>query len=114
MGRRVKVKLPPLRTRLRKGDKVRVIAGKDRGKEGTVISVLYKKHRVIVEDVNVIKKHQKPVGASEGGIIKKEAPIHISNVMFVCPHCNEPTRIGVRFLEDGKKVRVCKKCGEDI
>ncbi|AEA34322.1 50S ribosomal protein L24 [Hippea maritima] len=103
-----------IRTRLKKSDKVKVIAGKDKGKEGNVISFVPEKDRVIVEGVNVIKKHVKASETTKGGIVEKEAPIHISNVMLVCPHCNKPTRIGVKFLESGEKVRYCKKCGETI
>ncbi|WP_022670805.1 50S ribosomal protein L24 [Hippea alviniae] len=103
-----------IRTKLKKNDKVRVIAGKDKGKEGTIISFVPKKNRVIVEGVNIIKKHVKASATTKGGIIEKEAPIHISNVMLVCPHCNKPTRIGIKFLESGEKVRYCKKCGETI
>ncbi len=101
-------------TKLKKGDKVKVIAGKDKGKEGTIISFIPKKNRVIVEGVNIIKRHQKPTQMSKGGIIEKEASIHISNVQLVCPHCNEATRIGYKFLESGEKVRYCKKCTETI
>ena len=101
-------------TKLKKNDKVRVIAGKDKGMEGTIISFVPKKSSVIVEGVRMIKKHVKASSANKGGIIEKEAPIHISNVMLVCPHCNKPTRIGIKFLESGEKVRYCKKCGETI
>ncbi|WP_025270570.1 50S ribosomal protein L24 [Hippea sp. KM1] len=103
-----------IRTKLKKNDKVRVIAGKDKGKEGNIISFVPEKNRVIVEGVNIIKKHVKASETTKGGIIEKEAPIHISNVMLVCPHCNKPTRIGIKFLESGEKVRYCKKCGETI
>ncbi len=103
-----------MRTKLKKNDKVRVIAGKDKGKEGTIISFVPKKNRVIVEGVRVVKKHVKASASTKGGIVEKEAPIHISNVMLVCPHCNKPTRVGIKFLESGEKVRYCKKCGETI
>ncbi|WP_066640476.1 50S ribosomal protein L24 [Desulfolucanica intricata] len=100
---------------VRSGDTVLVITGKNAGKRGKVISVLPKKSRVIVEGVNIVKRHQKPTQAMpQGGIVEKEAPIHSSNVMVVCGKCSSPTRIGKRILEDGKKVRVCKKCGEVI
>ncbi len=101
-------------TKLKKNDKVKVIAGKDKGREGTIISFVPKKNSVIVEGVRIVKKHVKASSTNKGGIIEKEAPIHISNVMLVCPHCNKPTRIGVKFLESGEKVRYCKKCGETI
>ncbi len=101
-------------TKLKKNDKVRVIAGKDKGREGTIISFVPEKNSVIVEGVRIVKKHVKASSTSKGGIIEKEAPIHISNVMLICPHCNKPTRVGIKFLESGEKVRYCKKCGETI
>ncbi len=100
--------------KVKREDFVVVIAGKDRGKRGKVLRVLPKKHRVIVEGVNIVKKHQKPTATTAGGIIEKPAPIHVSNVMLVCPKCGQPTRVGFTFLEDGTKVRKCKKCGEVI
>ncbi len=104
--------------RIKKGDTVEVIAGKDKGVRGAVLRVIPKKDRVVVESVNVVKKHQKPVQAGRGqvqpGIIEFEAPIHLSNVMIVCTQCGEKTRVGYRVTEDGKKVRVCRKCGADI
>ncbi len=103
-----------MKTRLKKGDKVKVIAGKDKGKEGGIISFIPKKNRIIVEGVNIIKRHQKASQNSKGGIIEKEASIHISNVKFVCPHCGEAVRLGYKYLESGEKVRYCKKCGETI
>lgn len=99
---------------IKTGDKVRVIAGKDKGKEGTVSKVLNAKNRVIVQGVNMIKKHQKASQTNpQGGIIDIEAPIHASNVMLIDPSNNEPTRLGVR-VEDGHKVRFSKKSGETI
>ena len=104
--------------RIKRGDTVEVIAGKDKGVRGAVLRVIPKQDRVVVERVNVVKKHQKPVQAGRGqvqpGIIEFEAPIHLSNVMIVCTQCAEKTRIGYRMTEDGKKVRVCRKCGADI
>ncbi|MEP0763997.1 MAG: 50S ribosomal protein L24 [Chloroflexota bacterium] len=104
--------------RIKKGDTVEVIAGKDKGVRGAVLRVIPKKDRVVVERVNVVKKHQKPVQAGRGqvqpGIIEFEAPIHLSNVMIVCTQCSEKTRVGYRMTEDGRKVRVCRKCGSDI
>ncbi len=100
--------------KVKREDFVVVIAGKDRGKRGKVLRVLPKKQRVIVEGVNIVKKHQKPTATTAGGIIEKPAPIHVSNVMLVCPKCGQPTRVGFTFLEDGTKVRRCKKCGEVI
>ena len=98
-----------------KGDRVKVIAGKDKGKEGEVIRALPQKGRVVVEKVNMIKKAQRPTQANpQGGIMSMEAPLNVSNVMLVCPQCKEATRVGHRFDEAGKKHRVCKKCGKDI
>lgn len=94
-------------------DKVIVLTGKEKGKIGTVLKINAEKSRVIVEKTNMVKRHTKPGGKkAQGGIIEKEASIHISNVMLVCNKCAEPSRIGKRILEDGSKVRVCKKCDE--
>lgn len=99
--------------RIRKDDKVIVLAGKERGKIGTILKVDPEKERVIIEKINMVKKHAKPSAqTAQGGIIEKEAPLTISNVMIVCNKCTEPTRIGKRLLEDGSKIRFCKKCGE--
>lgn len=100
---------------VRQGDTVLVIAGKDRGKRGKVERVYPATGRVLVEGVNVIKRHQRPTRqAMQGGIIERESPIHASNVMLVCPSCNAPTRIARRTLQSGKRVRVCKHCNETI
>lgn len=100
---------------IKKGDTVAVITGKERGKRGRVLSVLAKKDKVVVEKLNVIKRHMKPSKKyAQGGIIEKEAPIHASNVMLLCPKCGKPARIGAQVFEDGKKLRVCKKCREVI
>ena len=100
---------------IRKDDTVKVIAGKDKGKEGEVIRALPQKGRVVVEKVNMIKKAQRPTQANpQGGIMTMEAPLNASNVMLVCPQCKAATRVGHRFDEAGKKHRVCKKCGKDI
>ena len=99
--------------KIKKDDKVILLAGKDGGKIGTVMKVDMKKSRVIIEKINMIKKHSKPSQSNpQGGIIEKEASVHISNVMIVCNKCAEPTRIGKRILEDGSKKRICKKCAE--
>ena len=99
---------------IKKNDKVKVIAGKDKGKEGTVEKVFPSKERVIVKGVNIVKKHQKPTNANpDGGIVEVEAPIHVSNVMLIDPSNNEPTRVGFK-IEDGKKVRVSKKTGKTL
>lgn len=105
--------------RIKKGDTVQVISGNDQGLRGAVQRLLPRKDRIVVAGVNVVKKHQRPVRAGRGevqaGIIEFEAPIHISNVMLVCPQCDEPTRVGfTRQEEDSRKVRVCKACGEVI
>jgi len=98
---------------IKKNDKVMVRTGKEKGKIGTVLNVDVEKERVIIEKTNMVKRHTKAGPKSaQGGIIEKEAPVHISNVLLVCNKCAEPTRIGKRLLEDGSKVRVCKKCGE--
>ncbi|MEW6183973.1 MAG: 50S ribosomal protein L24 [Bacillota bacterium] len=98
---------------VRKGDNVMVIRGKDTGKKGKVLTVFPDRFRVIVEKVNVVKRHSRPTRQMpQGGIIEKEAPIHASNVMLVCGKCHKPTRVGRRILDDGTKVRFCKKCGE--
>jgi len=103
---------------VRKGDRVRVISGKDRGFEGRVIMALPKADKVLVEGANRIKKHTKITstqrGAQSGGIVTQEAPIHVSNVQVVCPTCNKPSRIGHRRDEAGRSMRVCKRCGADI
>lgn len=97
---------------VKKGDKVQVISGKDKGKQGVVLAAFPKKNRVLVEGVNIIKKHSKPTQANpQGGIIEKEAPIHVSNVMALDPKTGVPTRVGYQLV-DGKKVRVAKKSGE--
>jgi large subunit ribosomal protein L24 len=98
---------------IKKGDKVTVIAGANKGTTGEVLEVLPKVNRVIVEQVNIVKKHQKPTNENAGGIIEKAAPIHISNVMLVDPKSGEPTRIGRKEV-DGKLVRYSKKSGEII
>lgn len=101
--------------RLRKDDKVKVIAGKEKGKIGKVLKVLVEKERVVVENVNFIKRHTRPGGKTpQGGIIEKEAPIHWSNLMLMCDKCINPIRVRMQRLEDGRNVRVCSKCGEII
>ena len=96
------------------GDKVKVIAGKDKGKEGVVVKTIAAKDRVVVEGVNIVKKHQKPNNQyPQGGIFELEAPIHVSNVQLLDPSTNEPTKIGYK-VEDGKKVRFAKKSGTTL
>lgn len=99
---------------IRKGDRVKVIAGKDKGKEGKVLRSMPEKERVVVENVHMIKKHTRPSQKNtQGGIIEMEGTIHVSNVMLVCPNCSQPTRTS-RRRDDGVRVRVCKACGKDI
>ena len=100
---------------IKKNDTVMVVAGKEKGKTGKVLKVLPKKDRAVVEKVNFIKRHMRPGAHSrQGGIIEKENPINISNLMLVCGKCTDPTRVGRRVLEDGSRVRYCKKCDEII
>jgi large subunit ribosomal protein L24 len=100
---------------VRKGDTVMVIAGKERGKRGKVLRVFPDKGRVIVERINMIKKHQRPTQKlRQGGIIEREGSLHLSNVMLVDPRSDKPTRVGVRELADGKKVRLARRSGEMI
>ncbi len=101
--------------KIRKGDRVEVRQGKDRGKRGTITFAYPAEGRVIVDGVNIAKKHQKPTRSTQqGGIIDKEMPISASSVALVCPSCGKPTRVGYRFDPDGSKIRVCRKCGGDI
>ena len=100
---------------IKKNDKVMVIAGKEKGKTGKVLKILPKKDRAVVEKVNFIKRHMRPGAHSrQGGIVEKENPINISNLIVVCGKCTDPTRVGRRVLEDGSRVRYCKKCDEII
>lgn len=100
---------------IKKGDIVKVIAGKEKGKQGRVLFVARDKSKVTIEKVNIIKKHMKPSRKqTQGGIIDKEGAVHLSNVMLVCPKCGRRTRLGARVMDDGGKSRVCKKCGEVI
>jgi large subunit ribosomal protein L24 len=100
---------------VRRGDTVGVIAGRERGKRGKVLRVLMDKGRVLVEHVNMIKKHQRPTQKlRQGGIIEREGPLALSNVLLVCARCDKPARTGVKILADGRKVRTCKRCGESI
>jgi large subunit ribosomal protein L24 len=99
---------------IRTGDKVKIIAGKDKGKEGKVLATLPHKERVIVERINMVKKAQRPTQRNQkGGILEIEAPLHVSNVMLICPKCGQPSRMGTR-RSDGSRVRVCKKCNSEV
>ena len=101
--------------KIRKNDTVVVVAGKDKGKKGKVRFTHPKKEQVLVEGINLIKKHARATGqVRQAGIIEREVPIHVSNVMLLCSKCNHPARIGSRFLEGGKKVRFCRVCKEVI
>jgi large subunit ribosomal protein L24 len=100
---------------IRKNDSVMVISGKERGKTGKVLRVLPDQDGVLIERLNIVKRHSKPRGPQQpGGIVEKEAPIHVSNLMIMCDKCNAPVRIGHKELGDGRKVRVCRSCGEAL
>jgi large subunit ribosomal protein L24 len=100
---------------VRRGDTVGVIAGRERGKRGKVIRVMRDTGRVLVEHVNMLKKHQRPTQKlRQGGIIEREGPLALSNVLIVCSRCDRPTRTGVKILGDGRKVRACRRCGESV
>ena len=100
---------------VRKGDTVMVVAGKERGKRGKVLRVIPGKGRVLIEHINMIKKHQRPTQKlRQGGIIEREGPLALSNVLPICARCDKPARTGVTVLADGRKVRTCKRCGEPM
>ena len=100
---------------IRKNDSVMVISGKERGKTGKVLRVLAEKDALIIERVNMVKRHTKPRGTQHpGGIVEKEAAIHASNIMIMCDKCNAPVRIGRKKLGDGEKIRICRRCGEAL
>jgi large subunit ribosomal protein L24 len=101
-----------MKFKIKKGDKVVVISGRDKGKSGEVLSVLRSDERVLVQGVNMMKRHTKPRPGEPGGIVQKEAAIHISNVAHIDPKSQKPTRVGYRILEDGRKVRYAKRSGE--
>ncbi len=102
--------------RIHKDDKVMVVTGKDLGKIGKVVKILRKHDKVIVEKVNMAKRHVRPnpYRREPGGIVEKEMPIHVSNLMVVCTACAKPTRVGYRYTDEGKKQRFCKKCNETL
>jgi large subunit ribosomal protein L24 len=100
--------------KIRKGDRVVVITGKDKGKKGEVLKVMPDENRVIVSGVAVVRRHQRQTAAQEGGIITKEGPIHVSNIALEDPKDGSPTRVGYKFLKDGRKVRFAKRSGEII
>ncbi len=100
---------------VRKNDMVVVIAGKDKGKRGKVLRVIPESRGVVVEKINIVKRHTRPgPTTAQGGVVEKEAPLHPSNVMLICGRCDRPVRTGHSFLADGRKVRVCKQCGESL
>jgi len=104
-----------MRARIKKNDTVMVIAGRERGKTGKVLRVLSSKERALIERLNLVKRHQKPRGPqTPSGIVEKEAPIHLSNIMIMCDKCNAPVRMGKRLLEDGRSVRTCRRCGDQL
>ncbi|MFG1403049.1 50S ribosomal protein L24 [Xanthobacter sp. V0B-10] len=100
--------------KIKKGDKVVVLAGRDKGRTGEVIQVMPKEERALVRGINIVKRHQRQTANQEGGIISKEGPIHLSNVAIADPKDGKPTRVGFQVLEDGSKVRVAKRSGEKI
>ncbi|ODA68314.1 50S ribosomal protein L24 [Methyloligella halotolerans] len=103
-----------LKLKVRKGDKVVVTSGKDKGKRGEVLRVMPSENRVLVQGVGVVQRHQRQTANQEAGIVAKEAPIHISNIALEDPKDGEPTRVGYKFLKDGRKVRFAKRSGEVI
>ncbi len=99
--------------KIKKGDTVKVIQGKHSGKKGKVLEAIPQDNRVIIEGINKVKRHMRPTkGAPQGGIVEKEAPINVSNVMVVCKKCGKPTRVGKKILDDGSRKRYCKKCDQ--
>lgn len=101
--------------RLRKGDRVYIVSGRDKGKEGKILRRDPAKETIVVENINMVTKSMRPTQKNpRGGLIKMEAPLNASNAMLVCPTCGKPTRVSRAFLDNGKKVRVCKKCGEIV
>jgi large subunit ribosomal protein L24 len=104
-----------VKSKIKKGDTVMVIAGRERGKSGKVLSLRLADGKVTVEKLNIIKRHTRPSQkVRQGGIIEREAPMSLANVMFLCTNCNKPTRLGIKMLEDGRRVRVCRKCKEVV
>ena len=100
--------------KIKKGDKVVVLTGRDKGKTGEVVQVMPKEERALVRGVNLVRRHQRQTAQQEGGIISKEAPIHLSNLAYADPRDGKPTRVGFRILDDGRKVRFAKRSGEQI
>ena len=103
-----------VKLKLKKGDRVVVLAGKDKGKNGEILKMLPRENKAIVQGVNLVKRHQKQTQTQEAGIISKEAPIHVSNIAIEDPKDGKPTRVGMKILNDGRKVRFAKRSGEEI
>ena len=100
---------------VKKDDQVMVMAGKEKGKSGKLLRVIAKKEGALIEKVNFVKRHSRPSGQNrQGGIVEKEAPLPLSNIMLICARCTVPVKVGRKVLDDGKRVRYCKKCGEHI
>jgi large subunit ribosomal protein L24 len=102
--------------KVKKNDQVKVLAGKDRGKTGRVLQVLPAEGLAVVEGVHYYKRHTRPNPAKQikGGIVQREGPVHLSNLMVICPHCQKPSRVARKTLEDGRRVRACRKCGGEL
>jgi large subunit ribosomal protein L24 len=101
--------------KVKKNDKVRVISGKDKGKTGKVLRIEPDKNKIYIERINIIKRHTRKKGQNQpGGIISKEGPIHLSNVRVICPNCGKLSRVGFEIKDSGEKVRICRKCGQQI
>lgn len=101
--------------KVKKNDKVRVISGKDKGKTGKVLRIEPDKNKIYIERINIIKKHTRKKGQNQpGGIISKEGPIHLSNIRVICPNCGKLSRVGFEIKDSGEKVRICRKCGQQI
>jgi len=101
-------------SKYKKGDMVKVIAGKDKGKTGKILKTIPDKDRIVIEKINLIKKHKRPDQKSKGGVVEKEGSIHVSQVGLLCNKCNTAVRVRNKILEDGKKVRICSKCSDVI
>jgi large subunit ribosomal protein L24 len=101
-------------TRLKKGDMVKIISGKEKGKTGKILRIMHDKDKIIVEKLNIVKKHTRPDAKGKGGILEKEGPINASKVMYICNKCDTGVRVGFQKLEDGAKVRICRKCKETL
>ncbi|HDQ03654.1 MAG TPA: 50S ribosomal protein L24 [Deltaproteobacteria bacterium] len=100
--------------KFKKGDMVKVLSGKDKGKTGKVLKTIPDRERIVIEKINIVKRHRRPDQKSKGGVLEKESSIHVSQVGLMCSKCNTPVRIRSKKLEDGKKVRICVKCGDVI